>query len=336
MNTLYSFNDAYASIAGISILSLLENNAEEKEINIYIVDSGIAEGNRKKIKELVSKYNKKVEFLSMPNFGKQEIDARRWNINVFSKLFIASLLPESITKIISIDCDTVIRHSIGGLWNTDLDGYVLAGVNEGMSKYYRRNLDKGDKDYYLNSGLLLLNLAIVREQKYEEKFFECMQIYGSSLAYLDQDVINAIVPQNKIRLLALKYNCITPVCCMAYKDFIKARRASTYYCENEFNKAKEDPYIVHYTTFFYNNLRPWFEGSTHPRVEEFLKYKSMSPWALENLKQDNRSKLTKFKGKLVHIFPKGLVVSVAAIVHGVFLPIRNNKKMKIARNNSTR
>lgn len=330
MNVLYSFNDAYAILAGISILSLLDNSEKTEDIHIYIIDSGITEKNRKKIENIVNNYGKSVDFFSMPNFGQQEIDTRRWNINVFSKLFISRQLPTDVTKIISIDCDTVIRHSLKELWNTNLDNFVVAGVNECMSKYYRRNLGKKDNDYYLNSGLLVFNLSLIREENYEDKFLQCMQTYGSSLAYLDQDVINAVVPQNKICLLALKYNCITPVCCLEYKDFVETRRASVYYSEEEYSQAKNDPYIVHYTTFFLNELRPWFENSSHPRLDDFIKYVKKSPWMEEAIKQDNRNVLTKFKSRLIHILPKWLIVKVGSFAHGVIVPKKNDKRMKEA------
>ena len=48
MNIVYSADDNYARHAGISIMSLLDNNKISDIINIYIIDNGISEENRKK------------------------------------------------------------------------------------------------------------------------------------------------------------------------------------------------------------------------------------------------------------------------------------------------
>ena len=44
----YSSSDSYSWIMGISIVSLLENNKDER-FHIYILDNGICEDNKSKI-----------------------------------------------------------------------------------------------------------------------------------------------------------------------------------------------------------------------------------------------------------------------------------------------
>ena len=330
MDIFYAFNDAYAALAGISIYSLLENNKDCDSIRFYIVDSGISKINRDKIQDLIEDKGREITFFEMPSFSGilgEDVDTGRWNINVYSKLFVGSILPDDVHKVISIDCDTVIVRSLKELWDTDISAAIVAGVNEAMSKYYRRYLGKEDKDYYLNSGLLVFNLDALRNEKYEERFLECMKKYGNSLAYLDQDAINAVVPNNRMVIVPPKFNAITPIFCCSYKELIKTRWASMYYTENEFNEAKAKPHIIHFTTFFMNDLRPWFEGSQHPKLEEFLKYKNTSPWKDEPFWKDKREGKAKAKGKIIKALPRGLQCEISSILHGVVVPKKNKKKM---------
>ena len=231
MDIFYAFNDAYAALAGISIYSLLQNNKECENIRFFIVDSGISKINREKIKNVIEESGREITFYEMPSFGEilgKDVDTGRWNINVYSKLFVGSILPDDVHKVISVDCDTVIVQSLAELWNTDISKAIVAGVNEAMSKQYRFNLGKKDQDYYLNSGLLMFNVDAMRKEGYEQKFLDYMKKYGSSLAYLDQDAVNAVVPQNRIAIIPPKFNAITPIFCCSYKELIKSRRASTY------------------------------------------------------------------------------------------------------------
>ena len=41
MNVVYSSSDSYAPIAGVSICSLLKNNTDADEINIYMIDKDL-------------------------------------------------------------------------------------------------------------------------------------------------------------------------------------------------------------------------------------------------------------------------------------------------------
>ena len=63
MEILYSSSDSYASLTGISILSLLENNKTDEEINIYIMDNCISEENKKKLRYVVESYGKNIYFV---------------------------------------------------------------------------------------------------------------------------------------------------------------------------------------------------------------------------------------------------------------------------------
>lgn len=331
MNIFYAFNDAYAVMAGISMFSILENC--RGNVDFHIVDSGISDDNLKKIKNMVAQYGKNVYFYKMPDFGvlmEDNVDIRRWNINVFSKLFVGSILPDNVKKVISIDCDTVVDSSIEELWNTDMDDNTVAGVLECMSSLYRKNLGKKDTDYYFNSGLLMLNVDKLRKEKYEEKFWLCMKKYGKGLAYLDQDVINAVVPQNEMLLLHPRFNAITPIFCLDHSEIMKLRKAQDYYNAEEYLQAKQDPCIIHFTTFFLVNSRPWYGGSKHPKESVFLQYKSASPWSDKALWSAPSGLKERVKQVALKIMPKFMLNGIVSYLHGVYVPRKNLKNMKKA------
>lgn len=109
MDILYSSSDSYAFLTGISILSLLENNRECDAIHIYIMDNHISDINKNKLIEVVKEYRRDISFVPMPDMKEltgQEIDTRRWNISTFGRLYMASALPETVHKVLNIDCDT--------------------------------------------------------------------------------------------------------------------------------------------------------------------------------------------------------------------------------------
>lgn len=334
MDILYSSSNSYAFLTGISMFSLLENNKDVGEINIYIMNNKINEQNINKLKDVAARYGREITFVPMPDMKEltgQTIYTRRWNISTFGRLYMASALPESVHKVLNIDCDTIIEDSLEDLWNTDLTGKVVGGMLESINDRYRRNVGMKDGEYYLNGGVIFLNLDEVRKQGYEGKFTKYIQTYGSSLAYLDQDVINGVVEQDKKIKLPIRYNMLSPYFYVDYEQMLQIRRSKHFYSKDEYIEGKKNPAIVHFTTCFLDGLRPWIKGNKHPYLNEFLRYKAMSPWSDIPLQEDNRKPIIKLRTKMIRLLPKALLFPVASILHGVVVPERNAKRMEKAK-----
>lgn len=331
MNILYSSSDSYAFLTGISLLSLLENNRDCQEINIYIMDNEITEKNKLKLKIVAQTYKRNISFVAMPDVKKMtghDIDTRRWNISTFGRLYMASALPENVHKVLNIDCDTIIVDSIEPLWDTDLTGKVFGGMLECINDRYRRNIGMENNEPYLNGGIVFMNCDEVRKNEYEKKFTNYICKYGSSLAYLDQDVLNGVVESKKKTVLPIRYNVLSIYYYTTYKQLLTIRRSNAFYSENEFKESVENPALVHFTTCFLDGVRPWIEGNKHPYLNEFLNYKKMSPWNDEPICEDKRSITSKIKSMLIKTVPKAVICQMASILHGIVVPNINLIRMK--------
>lgn len=125
--------------------------------------------------------------------------------------------------------------------------------------------------------------------------------------------------------LDLKYNAYTALFDFTYKDLLTFRKPVKYYSEKEVEQAKSNSAVVHFTTSFLS-LRPWINDCKHPFVNEWLKYKEMSPWADIPLRKDNRSDKKKFAVKVYKILPHVVAVNVAGLLHAKIVPILKKKK----------
>ena len=338
MFIVYSSSDSYAFLTGISILSLLDKNKQCEHIHIFIMDNNISNENKTKIANIVASFNRQITFVNMPNFDqikKLNLDTGRWNISTFGRLFMAQALPDYVDKALNIDCDTIINDSLNDLWNVDLTNKVFAGVNECISGRYRRNLGKQNSDHYFNGGLVLLNLKKIRESKYEDKFLNIIMQYGDSLHYLDQDVLNMAIPENEMVEVPLRFDVLSIYYYCNYKQVMLARRADFFYSAAEYSDAKEKPAIVHFTTCFFDGLRPWFEKNNHPYKNLFLEYKRMSPWNDLHLLSDKRPKAKKIISFLFKHLPRYFVCWASGIIHGIVLPNIVKKEMELKQNGKT-
>lgn len=332
MDILYSSSDSYAFLTGISILSLLENNKACHSIHIYIMDNHISQENKEKLTQVVNHYGRQLSFVVMPDIKEltgQEIDTGRWNISTFGRLYMAGILPQTVHKVLNIDCDTIIVDSIEPLWDIDMNDKVFGGMLECINNRYRRNVGKDNGDYYMNGGIVFLNLDEVRTGDYERKFTDYIIKYGSSLAYLDQDVLNGVVEQDKMLVLPMRYNVLSIYYYATYEQVQRIRRSkNAFYSKDEYNQAVKNPGLVHFTTCFLDGLRPWIQGNQHPYLKQFLAYKEISPWKDIPLQEDQRSSLIKLRTNLIKKAPRTVLYEVASILHGIVIPEKNYRQMK--------
>lgn len=328
MNVVYSSSDSYSPVAGVSLFSLLENNQSSDELNVYIIDNNISKKNKEKFVKTCNKFGRKLSFIPIADIEKlagTTIDIGRWNISTFGRLFEASLLPDYVEKVIHIDCDTMVMSSLEPLWNTDMDGKIVAGALECIGDNYKTEIGLSKDDTYINAGNIMLNLKKIREDNTEELFRKYIKEH-SHLSFVDQAVLNSCVSSDEKLVVDLDYNAYSIIYYIKYENLKRVKRVTSFYTKAEVTHAVEHPCIVHFTTCFMDGSRPWIENNVHPLLPVYLDYKSRSPWADVPIWKDERNVLKRFAGKMFRTLPQGFVAWSIGIVHGVIIPFINRLK----------
>ncbi|MDZ8117753.1 glycosyltransferase family 8 protein [Pontiella agarivorans] len=196
-----------------------------------------------------------------------EIDAEcRWPVAVYYRLLLPSLC-ESDSRIIYLDCDTIVRKSLDELWNLPMKESSIAGVPDDGFGHKKRLAQYGVQleNEYLNSGVMLWNLDRIRSGDYERKLKDAgMRLPNPE--FPDQDWINIMFDAEK-KIIPPKWNAMSHI-------FEQERNAAINSTEELF-AAKCDPYICHFT-----NIKPWTMTYTaHPFWLEYWEYLASTPFA---------------------------------------------------------
>lgn len=332
MNIVYSSSDSFSPIAGVSITSLLMNNTDTDEINIYLIDNDISEENKQKFVELVNKYHRNLVFIPKPDLNKQAgltVDVGRWNISTFFRLFLCTILPKDIDRCIFLDSDTVIRHSLKELWEIKLNGKAVAAVDDCRSDRYKTELGLPTTSTYTNNGVMLIDLKLWREMNVEKEFIDFIIAHNGDITYVDQGVLNGVLAKKGlVKVIHTKYDAMTIFFDFNYKELLKVRKPEHHLSKKEYNETVTDPYIIHFTSCFYSGTRPWNEQNSHPFRGDYLHYKSLSPWIDSPLEPDTRKKAKKLMTKTCNIMPKGLMIASISLVHSKLYPMVRTLKGK--------
>jgi len=235
--------------ATVAITSLLKTANNNCCYNIYaVISDDISTNEKNVIKNIVNKNdsNSVITFLTAEKINKK-IDH---SPGYYFRLQLPKLA-KNIDKIIYCDIDTVFMDNLISLWNFDMKGNVLCGIKDGLNlnRPWRRYQNKTDKKfiikqgYYVNSGVLLMNLKLMRQENMYEKF---MSLIGEKIWQKDQDILNYVCyPQ--IGYLPMKYN-FTPRATRKYNRMIRQDLIE----KADIQDAKENPVIYHYV-----NYNPW-------------------------------------------------------------------------------
>ena len=234
----FAADDKYVPFLAVTLQSMSEFLCADNEYRIHVLHEGLSEESKKSI----SKYQKENMTITYADVSAQistfasKLKLRDYYTNaIYFRLFIAQLFPQ-YDKAIYLDCDIVIRCDLAELYDTSLENAYLAAVPDGavgmvpvFQEYTKKVLGINGNEYF-NSGVMLLNLNVLRREGFYDKFSELIARYGFIVAP-DQDCLNVIC-KNRIVFLSDEWNTM-PI-------------------GGEAQRAK-NPKIVHYNL----TMKPW-------------------------------------------------------------------------------
>lgn len=290
IHIIYASDGNYAPMLGVSLTSLLENNSDRR-LQVHVLDSGIGEEEKEKITAACKSYAQPApHWIVCEDVSAvlgMDVATDRGSLAQYARIFISRHLCEDIHRVLYLDCDMIVRKSIMPLWNLEMGESTIAALDDAFSVYYRTNLDLQPDDIMFNSGVMLIDMKKWRERNVEERILDFIRNRHGFVEKGDQGALTAVLSRETLCFDTI-YNAVTIFFDFSYEEMLRYRRPPKYYSEADVKRAVEDPVIIHYTLSFLSK-RPWMEGCEHPWVEEWLKYKAMSPWKDMPLTEEHRS-----------------------------------------------
>ena len=262
-------NEKLAPIFGVVVTSV-GINVTSDDVTIHLLHNSLRSRTVKRLQKIAAKYKVDLDLKQIDTdilkdfyFDKSK---HYGNVMMFARLLLSSVLPD-LDKIIYLDCDIVVLNDLQSLWNFDVSDVAVAMAPDftlkDKSTLNRLGITTG---YYLNSGVILMNLDYWRKHDVQNRIFSYILEKGDKLIYNDQDALNSVL-QNERKELHIKYN---------FSYYYFHRLIGVLYKEkiHEIIEARDNPIIFHY----FGPLKPWSLGAYLPGKELFIKYQKLSGW----------------------------------------------------------
>lgn len=268
INVLCSTDDNFAQHCAVMASSVLRHT--ESPVIIHVIESKLSANNQQKLKETITANGGEIIFHHVgENYAKllQVHDGSAVSDAAYYRFYVTTLIEdESIEKILYLDCDIVVMDDVARLFQIDMTDYPIAAVRDIVNPANEKQMfgiSFSYRDRYFNSGVLLINLKLWRQNNYQERLVEKTRQINSFI-FPDQDPLNAVF-RNKWLELPPWWNRFSVV---RYQDvFFRTKSDELRYIYS--------PSIIHYAN---NIARPWMDMIFVPWGKKYEEILALTPW----------------------------------------------------------
>ncbi len=237
----FSIDDNYAPFLAVALRSAIDHASPSNRYRAIVLHQGLSADNVTRLSALATE-NFRIDFVPMETSMAAITDRMSnrlrcdyFTLTIYFRLFIPAMFPQ-YDKGIYIDSDVVVMDDLAELFAVDIgDNYLGACADESVSDVppLALYMEEGigiRRDQYINSGVLLMNLKLLREKQLDAHFLHLLSTYHFDCIAPDQDYLNAIC-KDRIHFLPTRWDLMP----------------------NERKPAARDMGIIHYNLF----SKPW-------------------------------------------------------------------------------
>lgn len=270
-----SADDRFALPATVMIRSVLDHIDTECRLDFYILDCGLTQQSRRKMRRSTPRAWVKLHFVPLDNakLAGFRVDGHI-SAAAYARLYLGELLPNQVDRAVYLDGDMVALTNVCELFRMDLQGKSLAAVQDPVAglvgqsaqMMHWENWDVPAGTSIFNSGLLVFDMEKWRR---EDKFNQALEVarkYPERMRWHDQDALNYVIRGDYLEL--------DPAWNMGPFIYYSPHCRDVVYAPETIQQSINNPKIIHYG----GSYRPWKGPGRHWREAEFYRYLHRTAW----------------------------------------------------------
>lgn len=257
INLLVTLDEHYLPYLNVMLSSLIYTNPD-CDFDVYLLHSDIPESALPPTEAVLGSRNRLIPV----RVNDLELDraptTARYPKEIYYRIFAARYLPDTLERVLYLDPDLVVNGPILPLYLTPMPGYYFAAATHirlFLRKMNSLRLDMNDNSPYINSGVMLMNLSLLRKEQKTEDVFHFIEKYRSRLMLPDQDIISGLYGSKILALDAFRYNMTERLFQMHAPfekdlnlDWVRKNAVIIHYCGR--NKPWKENYIGQLDVFY--------------------------------------------------------------------------------------
>lgn len=234
----------------VLLASILLNNSA---VTFHIISSDLTDENKEKIKKSVNDSSSSTIFYDVPMDTSQLPVSEHAYVSkaTYNRLFVTSLLPEELHKVLYLDCDMIVTGSILPLWETNIETFsagAVPDINNADIRIYNR-LDYPLSECYFNAGMLLINLDWFRKNNVCNAALSFVINNPEKCPMHDQDALNHVL-HGTWKALSASFNTMIYMFRIPLDENLCEKKLFS----NLYDEVQA-PVIIHYA----GSIKPWMK-----------------------------------------------------------------------------
>lgn len=269
MNILVTLDENYIPYLNVMLVSLLRSNPDEY-FSIYLLHSSVREQALTKTRRILGRRGE-LTAIPVSDAGLENAPTTsRYPFEIYYRIFAARYLPQQLDRILYLDPDLIVNKPLRELYTIPMKDYFFAAASHTgpvLRKLNEVRLDMEEESPYINSGVMLMNLALLRKEQRLEDVFDFIEKKKFLLFLPDQDIISSLYGSRIYPLDTFRYN-MTETLFQRYAAFEKTI---------DLDWVRENSVIIHYC----GRNKPWKEsyiGKLDVFYQETKDYMDRNAW----------------------------------------------------------
>ncbi|WP_296627104.1 glycosyltransferase family 8 protein [uncultured Negativibacillus sp.] len=250
-NVLVTLDRNYLKVLRTMLYSLSQSDSTGI-FTVYVAHNSLTEDDFAALQAVLPR----TELIDVPLSEEMFQDAPisdRYPKEMYYRLFAAQYLPQELDRILYLDPDLVVINSLRSLYEIDFGDNLFAAASHIESRTFknfnRRRLHLSEQARYINSGVMMMNLSLLRTQQDPQQIYQFIEEHKNTLLLPDQDVVNALYADRTIFLDPLIYNLGEKYLRLKNLHLPKEEKLGIDW-------VRQHTAIIHY----YGRNKPWKEG----------------------------------------------------------------------------
>lgn len=257
MNILVTLDENYIAYLNVMLSSLLRSNPDE-QFSVYLLHSAVREQALVKTRRILGDRGE-LTAIQVSDAGLENAPTTsRYPFEIYYRIFAARYLPQHLDRVLYLDPDLIVNGSLKRLYTMHMRDYYFAAashIGPVLQKLNEVRLDMKEESPYINSGVMLMNLEILRKEQRFQDVFEFIERKKSVLILPDQDIISSLYGDRIYTLNAFRYN-MTEALYQRHApfeqdfnlDWVRKHSLIIHYCGR--NKPWKEPYLGKLDVFY--------------------------------------------------------------------------------------
>lgn len=197
MNIFVTLDRNYLAPLKVMLTSLFVNN-EGETFDVWLAGDGFTEADWRSAEKTCRRFGHTLHSVEVPQDAFADAPViRYYSRAMYYRLLAAQLLPREMDKVLYLDPDILVINSVRPLYDLEMgDALYAAATHEGLtgvtSQIANLRLSTPNGQAYFNSGVLMMNLEMLRKEVDPQKVFQYADKKRATLILPDQDILNGM------------------------------------------------------------------------------------------------------------------------------------------------